>query len=369
MKKLLAMLLALIMVCSLATVAFAAEEGDEEVPAAPETSDNVTASSSTTTIVLNKLYTITGAADNTYSTDVNEANAVYPHETLSFVSTPNAGNPTNQNLTIADLEVAYNETSANVSGTMAITLPAYTKVGVYKYTVAETAPTNKAQAATYATESIELQVLVEYNEDHTALVASLYLTDKEAGSNTQVGTQANGKVDTFVNTYKVGHLDVKKTVSGNLTSNKQEFTMTVTFKSEKPVMSDITVYDPSTEITSTIAHGTGWTEKTQTITVKADETVHFYNIPEGVTYTVVEDTKHAAEDPNGTNPETGYTVTGEVKTATAITSNATATVTVNNEKSTSVSTGIVLDSMPYVLILAVAVIGLTVVFSKKRYEA
>ena len=43
-------------------------------------------------------------------------------------------------------------------------------------------------------------------------------------------------------------------------------------------------------------------------------------------------------------------------------------VTVTNTKETTVETGIVLDSMPYVLILTAAVIGMAALMGKKRYE-
>ncbi len=352
MKKLFAMLLAVAMILSLATVAFAA--------------DDVAASDSyVSSVVLNKLYNIVGAEDAAES-DADEAAAVYPHETLSFVSTPAESNPTTDNLTVADWTVT------GPNGTMAITLPSYTEVGKYYYTITETA--GNAQAATYSTDEITLAVLVEYNEDHTALVATLYAVDVtvDGETNTTItGTDDTGetvyKLDTFVNEYKVGKLTVEKTVTGNLASKDQEFTMKVEFTSAKPVLSDITIVDGSTGAVSTIAYGTGWTSNEVTINVEHGETVTFYNIPEGVEYVVTEDASHFEADANGSNPATGYTQTNATNDSGVISSTVSA-VSFTNTKDTSVETGIVLDSMPYIAILAIAAFGMFAMMSKKRYE-
>lgn len=353
MKKLTALLMVLVLAFSMAITVFADE--------------NITAESKTASVNLKKLYTITGA-ENVAGTEADESATVYPHETLSFVPTPAGTNPTTQNLTIEDLEVT------GPNGEMSIILPAYTEIGKYVYTVSEEA--GNAQGATYASGDITLTVLVTYNADHSALVSELYLTQTTAGEGTQtsqieINNNSVAKVDTFVNTYEVGHLNIEKTVAGNLGSQTEEFEMTVTFTSEKPVMSDITCVDGSTQAApQTIAFGTGWTEKTVTIYVKHGETVSFKNIPTGVTYTIEEAAKHG-EGTDGFNPnsaaDTDYKVEYTNKTGT-IATNSTINAAVKNTKETTVETGVVLDSMPYVLMLTAAVLGMAALMGKKRYD-
>jgi len=86
---------------------------------------------------------------------------------------------------------------------------------------------------------------------------------------------------------------------------------------------------------------------------------------------VEEDAKHlVGEEPFDVNSaaDTDYTVTYTNETGT-IATGETAAVGVSNEKSTSVETGVVLDAMPYVLMITVAAAGLILVFGRKRYEA
>ena len=106
---------------------------------------------------------------------------------------------------------------------------------------------------------------------------------------------------------------------------------------------------------------------TTMVTVKLihGQDVTFNNIPAGVTYTVTEQAKHEAPDPNGSNPETGYTVTYEGETGT-IAENVTAAAKVINTKGTTVNTGVVLDSLPYVLLIAVAVVAVVLFTVRKR---
>ena len=372
MKKLFALLLAVLMIASLATVAFA----DEATNTAEWKSDVATVK-----LVLNKIYTVTGQKSGN--------SVIVPDETLSFTSTAATTNPdVNANLTIGTLDdgaMKDNEGKTAKTGTMSITLPEYTKVGVYNYTIEETAGT--AQGATYSGAKIGVQVLVTYDYDNSKLATQIVLTTTGTtsdadGKEDEVGEGTVYKLDTFENKYELGELDVKKTVSGNLADKDVEFKMTVKFTSEKEVKSDITITDGSnntTDVSDTSVAASAWTknetggkwEATATIYVKDSETVKITNIPAGVSYTVEEDSQHLLADGATLNPNSAtdveYTVayTGESGT---VPSNNTATATVTNTKNTTVETGVALDSMPYILLLAVAVIGLGVVVSKKRYE-
>ena len=333
MKKLFALLLTLALVLSFGITAMAAEP--------------VMTSKATTYEALIKTYNVVGGNDAT----------LYPAETLSFTSTPAGGNPDTTNLTVNNLVVTGNKDQKLV-----INVPAYTKVGVYHYTITED-PGN-TQGVTYTTDAVNVSVLVEY--DYTDEDGDGYGLKATIGVTNAAGEgEGELKHDTFTNTYSLGSLTVSKEVAGNLASQSQEFAIDVTFTSDQPVLSTITCGDGQT-ITSA-----NWTQAESVYTAKVTvklihgQDVTFNNIPAGVTYTVVEQAKHEAPDPNGSNPETGYTVTYEGETGT-IAENVTAAAKVINTKGTTVNTGVVLDSLPYVLLIAVAVVAVVLFTVRKR---
>lgn len=333
MKKLFALLLTLALVLSFGITAMAAEP--------------VTTSKATTYEALIKTYNVVGGNDAT----------LYPAETLTFTSTPAVDNPDPTNLTVNDLEV-----TGNTKQKLVINVPAYSKVGVYHYTITENA--GNTQGVTYTTDAVNVSVLVEY--DYTDEDGDGYGLKATIGVTNAAGEgEGELKHDTFTNTYSLGSLTVSKEVAGNLASQSQEFAIDVTFTSDQPVLSTITCGDGQT-ITSA-----NWTQAESVYTAKVTvklihgQDVTFNNIPAGVTYTVVEQAKHEAPDPNGSNPETGYTVTYEGETGT-IAENVTAAAKVINTKGTTVNTGVVLDSLPYVLLIAVAVVAVVLFTVRKR---
>lgn len=333
MKKLFALLLTLALVLSFGITAMAAEP--------------ITTSKATTYEALIKTYNVVGGNDAT----------LYPAETLTFTSTPAVDNPDPTNLTVNNLEV-----TGNTKQKLVINVPAYSKVGVYHYTITENA--GNTQGVTYTTDAVNVSVLVEY--DYTDEDGDGYGLKATIGVTNAAGEgEGELKHDTFTNTYSLGSLTVSKEVAGNLASQSQEFAIDVTFTSDKPVLSTITCGDGQT-ITSA-----NWTQAESVYTAKVTvklihgQDVTFNNIPAGVTYTVVEQAKHEAPDPNGSNPETGYTVTYEGETGT-IAENVTAAAKVINTKGTTVNTGVVLDSLPYVLLIAVAVVAVVLFTVRKR---
>ena len=335
MKKLFALLLTLALVLSFGITAMAAEP--------------VMTSKATTYEALIKTYNVVGGNDAT----------LYPAETLTFTSTPAVSNPDPTNLTVNDLEV-----TGNTKQKLVINVPAYSKVGVYHYTITENA--GNTQGVTYTNGAVELSVLVEYDYNDTdgdgyGLKATIGVTNTAGEGEEAV------KHNTFTNTYSLGSLTVSKEVAGNLASQTQEFDIDVTFTSDKPVLSTITCGDGQT-ITSA-----NWTLADSVYTAKVTvklahgDNVTISDIPAGVTYTVVEQAKHEAADPNGSNPETGYTVTyADEKSAGTITADTVDTVKVVNTKGTTVNTGVVLDSLPYILLIAVAVVGVVLFTARKR---
>lgn len=409
MKKLIAMLLAIVMVLSFATVAFADETTGPEL--------KMESKVETVGLTLNKLYTVTG----------NTAKDLYPAEKLTFTSTPQTTNPDYdadeaetdeelsfmKNLTIADLQVSAQ------TGKMAITLPAYDQAGKYTYIITE--DEGNTQGVTYSEASIKLTVLVSYdyiydyevgkddcNDTESVnygLKTEIVLSspnDSEKDENDNLKEGQDGKLDTFTNKYDLGSMSVKKEVSGNLASQSALFTIKVTLASDQPVLSAINYTADSSEgaVAGSI-ETTEWNEVKDendstkvvgytaevTLNLKHDATVTFTDLPVGVTYTVQEDNKHllaagATVNPNS-DADKEYTVTysggdinsedtvanAERKSTGAISAeNEKDDVVVANEKSTSVETGITLDSVPYIVMLAVAACGMVVFMTKKRHE-
>ena len=357
MKKIFALLLAIVMVMGLATVVSAEDPTTIEMK-----SEEVDAS-----IVIEKMYELVGSKDA----------SLFPDEVLTFKSTPASGNPDQTNLILSDIDV-----NGNVNQKLGIKLPEYTKVGEYAYTISENT-TKEMQGVEYTTGSIDVKVLVTYDytdadQDGYGLESAIYLVTKAAdkSATTEDKLLTDGKVDTFVNKYNVGHLTVSKTVSGNLASTTQYFDFTVVFTSAKKVASNITISggsDPATmadtaiEVSDWTGDDTNGYTYTHTFKLKDTDTLKFDNIPNGVTYVVTEDGKHADADANGTDSSKGYTATPE-NTTGAIATNDTKAASVNNHKNKEVETGIVMDSVPFVVMAVIAVLGLAAFTAKKRVQ-
>lgn len=332
MKKILSLALALVLVLSMSTVAFATDVEEK-------TYDDMK------TVTLTKEYKLTN--DGTIS----------PAETFAFsaltctkvtdaadgVNTTNAPVPTIGSVSYTAGEAGGDSAKKNIT----ITLPEYTSVGIYTYTFTET--DGGTAGVTYRSEPITLVVTV-IEQGGKVRVAAVH---------TEGACEA--KSGEFNNKYSAGSLSVKKTVTGIMGDQQKEFTVKVTFTAPAgdTVRGDITYVD-GTE-TNTIEAGEGWTgSKEVEITLKHNETVTFTNIPYGVTYTVVENDYTAEE--NGGYDAASYKFDDKNKKIDTASEN----VTITNNKGGVVDTGINMDSMPYILMLAVVFMGLFVFFYKKR---
>lgn len=332
MKKILSLALALVLVLSMSTVAFATD-GEEATY------------NDMSTVTLTKEYKLTN--DGTIS----------PAETFAFsaltctkvtdaangVTTTNAPVPTIANVSYTAGEAGGDSAKKNIT----ITLPEYTSVGIYTYTFTET--DGGTAGVTYRSDAITLVVTV-IEQGGKVRVAAVH-TEGE-------GETKSGE---FNNEYSAGSLSVKKTVTGIMGDQEKEFTVKVTFTAPVGdyVREDITYVDDSES--KTIAAGNGWTgSKEVEIALKHNETVTFNNIPYGVTYTVVEN--DYTDKNNGGYDEASYNFDDSNKKIDS----ASESVTITNNKGGMVDTGINMDSMPYILMLAVVFMGLFVFFSKKR---
>lgn len=373
MKKTLAILLALIL--ALVNVAALAESTDANILKEnnktetynnkdnaddPNNGKDVGTASMPVILTLPKVY------------EVNEADGVtpvVPDHTLVF--------------TVAQGEIEENAAAefpatdpsiANVKieggkGTITLTLPSYTAVGVYNYTITETNkdPDGKTVAGVqYPTETYALKVTVVQGEGLAlgGITASGLVV---AGVALRKGEAAE-KLYEIENEYKAGSLKITKQVTGNMGDLSKEFDITVTFTpaSGTTVFSDIACSGTGKvdgAEPATIEAGTaGWdAAKEITITLADDQYVLFDNIPSGVTYTVVEDDYTTEE--NGEYDDAAYDGNEEGTIEDA----AIETVITNN-KDIEIDTGVTVESVPYIMILAVVMIGAALLVLRKREE-
>lgn len=344
MKKLISVVLALMLVLSMSAVAFADEW------------NGTYAASDATTFKIKKNYD-------------SEGN-VQVGETLKFTATQTSGNSDQQSLTVDDLVVANGLTDLEIT----VHVPSYTKAGVYEYTIKETAGT--ATGVTYATDStIYVQVLVEYdNENHKLVIGNetkdgiTYFIKKDAEGN---------KTDKFENTFKSGSFSVAKDVDGNMANETDKFDIIVTLTAPEGK----TINTPI-EVGGQSVAASAWKQAdeskpyvyTTTLTISEnDGATTFADIPVGVTVTVAENT--AADKMNGYTYEsiavdsTVQKTEGGANAASAtitIADNTNSAIVVKNTKESEIITGISMDSMPYVLLMAVAFVGLAMFIGKKR---
>ncbi|HZJ82719.1 MAG TPA: FctA domain-containing protein [Clostridia bacterium] len=316
MKKLLVIMLALTMVLSLSGIALAEEDYEDS-----------------NSVEVNKEMTLT-----------NEE-TINPAETFSF--TVGEGTVTGSSATSAPAlpsPFTIDVAEGGASGSTNINLPAFNRVGVYTYPINET-PGNTA-GMDYDTGTNNLVITVTNNPAY------------DGGSNepeflrvlTMAGTDGK-KIDAFTNTFSAGDLTITKETTGNFGDPEDEFTVTVKLtppagKDIKAGPIDTTGADSFTDnedgtftATYTVSHGSNFTLK---------------NIPYGVGYTVEEEEN---------DMEYTATYTGDEGAI----DDATQTAAITNTRNTEVATGINLDNLPYILLLAVALGGLFLFGMRKRF--
>ena len=349
MKKLLSLALALIMVLTL-TGAVAAEEppynDDKSVTIGVSfTGENKTATTPNETFH----YTITAGAVIDGSA---EGNRTYVQESSLSNDAASVPMPTTTIYNVA-------MTPGAADGSFTIVLPEYRSVGIYYYTVTQTE--GNTAGVKYDTRTMIVKVtVIQPGEDEVRVAfATASLADKDGNLVT------DAKTATFVNTYSAGSLSVTKRVEGNLGDRDKEFTVNVEFTA--PVDAPGT-YDV---VNSTISYNVDadeetispvWTDNKASVQIhlRHDETVTFTNIPYGVTYIVTEEdytSEGYEEEVIAYSDDTNKKIDADTPNDT---------VTITNTKESTVDTGIVLDSLPYVLLIAVAVVGVVIFTARKR---
>lgn len=334
MKKLFSLILAMALTLSMSTAVFA-----EEV--VPEKWDGkYTATTATEFNEIVKTYT--------------SENSVVVNETLSFTSTASTSNPDKgtANLTVADLAVS----SLN-PGTLTVTIPSLSVAGTYEWTIKENA--GSTAGVTYSTDEVHVIVLVEYDNNTHAL--------KIANKSSYIKTENGEKAKTFNNTFNSGSFTVAKDVDGNMANENDEFEISVTLTSAQPIGTNVTLagtaVTPSqwSEVKGDDGVVTGYTYTSTLNYSEAAGAKTFSDIPVGVTVTVNE----TETDMKGYTYDS-TTIEGDKFTSLTVENTTNAAIVVKNTKSTTITTGINMDSVPYILLLAVVCVGLVGFVVKRR---
>lgn len=239
-----------------------------------------------------------------------------------------------------------------------------TKLGKYAYTITEVDP--QLPGITKDNDALNMVVsVVNADKDNPDGSHYAYYVALRKGTATE---KAEGK---FNNDYETNSLTLSKKVKGNFGDLGETFTFYVTFNKGDATKNytDILLDTHGDGITITEKNGgaaaTALTYgKDYAVTLKHGQDVQFTNIPNGVTYTIAEDT---------TKADWQYTVSLESNPSVAL-SNATtkgtvsetATVTFINDHQGTPDMGVVLDNAPYIAMLAIVAIGGVALMLNKR---
>lgn len=239
-----------------------------------------------------------------------------------------------------------------------------TKLGKYAYTITEVEPNLPGITKDNEILNMVVSVVNADKDDPDGSNYAWYVALRK-GNATE---KAEGK---FNNDYETNSLTLAKKVKGNFGDLSETFTFYVTFNKGDATKdyTDILFDKRGDGITITEKNGgaaaTALTYgKDYAVTLKHGQDVQFTNIPNGVTYTIAEDT---------TKADWQYAVSLESNPSVAL-SNATtegtvsetATVTFINDHQGTPDMGVVLDNAPYIAMLAIVAIGGVALMLNKR---
>lgn len=320
MKKFLSILLALALVLSLGTVAFAVEDGNS----------------------YEDIQDVNPRITETYQVN----NGTAPAEIFTYKFTPVSWTDNNGDAgevsempAIANVKIEFDssKTSVTKDEEVPINVNNY-DLGVYTYEVTESV--GNTAGVTYSNEKLYLVLSVVRDENSNKHFVAALHKGSATGDKTETG---------LINEYDSGSLTVTKQIEGNMADMNKKFTFTITF--------DAADKNWVNAIESNNTSGT-WSENKLVYTVQLGdgESVTLSNIPAGLTYTV-------DENEDGYVKTSDFSDKDEVKTIAA---NDEDTATFTNTLTQAIDTGVFMDSLPYVLLLVGACAGLVVFFARRR---
>lgn len=255
------------------------------------------------------------------------------------------------------------------------TIDKYPHAGIYKYTIKETAGSETGM--TYSKAEYILEIYVENNPDYdpdTAGSQELVFGGIFSKTKDDEGNPADGKIDLagdwFVNKFgKTSSLTISKAVTGAMGDKKKQFNFTLTLNTLSALEADTASYSGTITRAGGTTEAVTWTKSAALNFTLADgESLVFDNLPVGTVYSVSE-TNYAAD---------GYTTTVESVTNGAegtaeqnlVVGEDANSVAYTNKKDGTVPTGIVVDNLPFILLILVALGGLVgyVVLKRRKYR-
>ena len=239
-----------------------------------------------------------------------------------------------------------------------ISLPSYQGVGQFTYDMREVV--GNTAGVTYDAANVRVVV--------TRIWKVANGGTSESNIETKVAIQkadGSAKLTEVTNTFKVGTLTVSKELAGDFYDPDDTFEIKVKFTcpTGKVVRSSFE-YKKTGATTTTTVNADQWENGTFTTTisdVKGGDSFEFKNLPDGVTYEVVETTE-------GNTGKTTKGYTPSYNGATGTISETPAVATVTNTKNASTPTGVIMTIAPYALMVVLAG-AFAVVFLTRRNRA
>ena len=344
-----------------------------------------------------------------------------PEATFTFTFTPKTGTSSNgapyetidsSNGQITDKNVSYSGTDVLATGQTNIKKDTgdifrevnYTHAGEYVYTVAEKQNVgwkviqkngSPIDFMTYDNRNYEMHVIVKNKTTGGTYISSVYFKQVSPSVNGKVKPSESGttyKYDLFTNIYRknagkitdpnepnpnkpnVSKVDpnakslvIKKVVSGATADKSKDFTFKLTFTKA------------STETSQSITGKIGETSKTfvygqeTTITLRHDQSLVFDTIPAGTRYKLVETGSQgykasAAYKENGASKNQAGTVSTNFTQDSILIGEKPNDNTITNSLPDVTPTGLLIDNLPFILMIGLGLAGF-VVLSKKRRQA
>lgn len=345
MKKIISAILAAFMVLSVSTTAFAQTYNDY--------------TEATLTVNLNATNSGTTSPEVTFNFNVTAGAKITAGEPdkVTYVTDSTLADVVGSCPTINASSVKFEAGAAGDATKgkkdVKFALPEYNTVGIYYYTISQDDPKVAGITLDEKSQDIILKVTVIQQEGKVrvaAIHAENSLTDTKLGA--------------ITNTYSAGNFALSKTVTGNMGETGRYFDVDVTIVPAADVTNpaSITVGTSSGENNPT----TITLNKLTTFKIKHGETIDFSNLPYGVQVIVNE---HSYSDYKATYLADGAAATPvEGVGVTVDVDRFDNSVDITNDKTVGIDTGVIVDSLPYAVVLALAVAG-AVLFVIKRKQA